>query len=318
MSNARPTFTQDDLLPREMGAFTHRQNRYAKSRQRDLRRWGAEAEARSMVILPGEFDVRALVSQSAVATIRKAFTQARTSHESWRTAKREGKIDFRRAPAASRGAVDIFKRRDGRSVTRVKCAVLVDDSGSMNGHGATISVEGTPVGVTKKQAAAVFGATIAQALGAVPTIDLDVFYHSAASHHMSLKWRWHKGTPVAVFNGASVNSTSHGGNADGHAIHAITERIQREIRRGEHGVLMVVSDGLPSVYANGGAGDAGSALIDAVREARAAGIIVIGVAIDGADQSAYYGDGYVPFTGDWTALGKTLGSLVGKTLASHR
>ena len=91
----------------------------------------------------------------------------------------------------------------------------------------------------------------------------------------------------------------------------------REMKRGEHGVLMVISDGLPSQSGLGS--EPGQALVDAVAHARKMGIEVIAVAIDGSDQSVYYGkDAMVPYTGDWTALGKALGTVVGRLLASRR
>jgi len=307
--NTRPTYSTP-LGPVEASPFTRGQ----RLRDKRTSTWDTR-----VVPLPATFDAKTLVLPTAVASIRKAFTLAKTSRDSWVTAKREGKIDFRRAPAASRGAQDIFKRKTGASTTHVKVSVLIDASGSMSGHDSYVShptVVGRKVTVTRRMAAAVFGATIAEALGRVPTVHLDVFQHSAGGGRMYIKWRWSRGTPVAVFNQA-LNGIGGGGNADGHALYAITEKMRREIKRGERGVILVVSDGLPSMYGNGGTGDAGQALVDAVAHARKQGYTVLAVAIDGSDQSAYYGDGVVPFTGDWNALGGTLAKHIGKALA-HR
>lgn len=306
--NTRPTYT--NLQPIEIAPFSLRQ------RRSDLQRaqWD-----KNTVPLPATFDARSLVLPTAVASIRKAFTLAKTSRDSWVTAKREGRIDFRRAPAASRGAQDIFKRKTGSSTTHVNVSVLIDASGSMSAHDGHIAhpvVPGKTVNVQRRVAAAVFGATIAEALGRVPTVHLNVFQHSAGGGRMIIKWRWSKGTPVAVFNEA-VYGIGGGGNADGHALYAITTKMQREIKRGERGVILVVSDGLPSVYGNGGNSEAGQALVDAVAFARKAGYTVLAVAIDGSDQSAYYGDGVIPFDGNWNALGSALAKHIGKALASR-
>ena len=138
---------------------------------------------------PREFDIAALVDVNAVAAIRKAFTTAKTSHEAWRSYKREGRFDRRAAPRATRGEQDVFRRKTGQSTTRVKAAVLIDASGSMRGGAeVAIGIPGTTGGrhgqrkvkVTRQEAASVFGGTIARALGNVPTIDLDVFQHSAS------------------------------------------------------------------------------------------------------------------------------------------
>ena len=136
---------------------------------------------------------------------------------------------------------------------------------------------------------------------------------------MVIKHRWAKGIPTGVFNEAIYNSANGGGNADGHALYAITERMRREIKRGERGIILLVSDGLPSVYAPDGTSEAGQALIDAVAHARKNGIEVIAVAIDGSDQSVYYGEkNVVPFTGNWTSLGSALARHIGAVLAAKR
>jgi Mg-chelatase subunit ChlD len=311
--NKRPTYEPYDLIPRENGAFSARARRDVIGRNRRMADYHG-ATAKQQPVLPAAFDVPALVNPTAVAAIRKAFTQAKTSRDAWRSFRREGRFDARQAPRASRMEQDVFKTRTGKSTTRVKCAVLIDASGSMMGSGSSaIEVDGQTVYVTRAEAGAMFGATIAKALGSVPTIDLDVFRHSA-SHRLHLKWVWHRGTPVSVFNNA-YQSIGGGGNADGHALYAITDRMVRGLKRGEHGVILVVSDGMPSVYAPGGSSEAGQALIDAVAYARKRGITVLGVAIDGSDQSIYYGDGLVTFTGSWTALGASLGRAIGAALA---
>jgi hypothetical protein len=310
--NARPTY--DGIEPRPVGSFNVRGARESRRRAG----WSP-----STAILPSTFDAPSLVSDVAVAAIRKAFLLSKSSHEAWRSYKREGRIDPRHGPRADRGATDIFKRKTGVSTTRVKCAVLIDASGSMHGYGGSkITLPGqetkAPVDVTRSMAAAVFGATIAKALGRVPTVDLDIYQHAAGyGNRLYIKWRWHKGTPTGVFNEVAYGSIGGGGNADGHALFAIATHLKRDLKRGERGVIMVVSDGLPSIYAHGGKGDAGSALVDAVAAARKMGIEVIAVAIDGSDQACFYGkDGVVPFTGNWTALGSALAKHVGKALAS--
>lgn len=329
---SRPTY--DSLLPVEIGKFNRQQRRY------DIKRaqWDP-----AIVPLPAAFDAKTMVLPTAVAAIRKAFTLAKTGHRGWKAIQREGRFDVRQAPRISRGAQDVFKRKVGRSTTRVKVSVLLDASGSMNFEDATLRNPGRPeerVTVRRRMAAAVFGATIAQALGTVPTVDLDVFEHGAGfGDQLTIKWRWSKGTPVAVFNETANRGLRQSGNADGHALYAVTERLAREIRRDERGIIMVVSDGLPSIYSTTGTvslptrliGEsehhyeercrtfqAGQALVDAVAHARKRGFEVIAVAIDGSDQSVYYGpQGVIRFTGDWNALGSALARHVGAAMADR-
>ena len=312
----RPTYTPADLVPRELGPFTR------SVRNADLQRikMGRKIDA-----MPATFDAPTITNPTAVAAIRRAFTQAKTSHREWRSYKREGRFDVRQATRASRGEQDVFRRKTGRSTTHVKVAVLIDASGSMQ-NAATIAHPVTPgrkVGVTRHLAAAVFGATIAKALGTVPTINLDIFQHGSNGQTLYLKYRWAKGTPISVFNMAATGyDVSGGGNADGHAVFAIATRMLADLKRDEHGVIMVVSDGLPSYTGRDGSATAdntpGNALIAAVKFARDRGITVLGVGIDGSDQSAYYGGGFVKFDGSWTTLGSTLAKHIGAALAGAR
>jgi len=252
-----------------------------------------------------------------VAAIKRAFLTAKTSQRDWSSYKREGRFDQRAGARAVRGEIDVFRRKTGRSTTHVNVSVLLDMSGSMQNE-AKIEHPDRPsrkVKVSRFAAAALFGATIAKALGSIPTVHLDVWEHST-SNRLNIKWRWHKGTPVGVFNEtANGGSVPNGGNADGHAVYAMIEKMRRESKRDERNVILVVSDGLPSdSYAAGS--QPGQALRDAIAHGKRHGIPVLGVAIDGSDQRTYYGDGYIPFDGSWTHLGASLAKVVGKALAT--
>jgi Mg-chelatase subunit ChlD len=305
--NARPTYKS--IEPRHVQGF----NRYGYYRY-----------GRTPSTAPGDFNAEQHVSAPAVAAIHRAFILAKTSHNAWRSYKREGRVDPRRAAAGMRGEVDIFQRKMGRSTSKVKVSVLLDASGSMRDDGTARVINPlTPtdrtvrgkVTTTAAVAAAVFGATIAKALGRVPTVDLDVYQHSASFDQLIIKWRWHKGTPLAVFN-ESIEGIGGGGNADGHALYAIGKKMLKELKRDQKGIIMVVSDGMPSVYAKDGKSEAGQALIDAAAFCRRNGIEVIAVAIAGEDQSVYYGkDNVIPFNGEWGVLGTTLAQHIGKALA---
>jgi hypothetical protein len=310
----RPTYASTD--PVEVEVFTSRQRRSDLERAR----WDT-----NRIPMPATFDIRQHVQPTAVAAIRKAFTLAKTSRANWRTAQREGRMDPRSMMRATRSDQDVFRRKTGQSTTQVRCAILIDDSGSMSGRDSIIPHPLAPadkrkrVQVSRRMGAAIFAGTVATALGTIPTVTLDVYQHAGSGGRMNIKWRWHRGTPVGVFNeqASGWNGAHGGGNADGHALHEITTHLLRTIKRGERGVIMVVSDGLPSVYAHGGTSDAGQALIDAVAEARKHGIVVLGVAIDGSDQKVYYGDGLLQWTGDWSAMGKSLAKVLGSALAAR-
>lgn len=310
MATLRPTYTKVETMPRQIGDFNPYQ------REHDMRR---AAQGKRVTPLPASFDVKEMILPTAVAAIRKAFLLSKTSKNNWKTGQREGKVDIRQAVRARpmRG-LNVFRSKKDHSATKVRTYVLIDDSGSMGSPDAKIPNPNNPrakVKVMRYTAAALFGATVATALGSIPTVTLDVFYHAASGGRLFLKWRWHKGTPITVFNKSAEGGTVAGGsNADGHAVHALTNRLLKELRRGEKGILLVVSDGLPATSPGG---NAGQALVDAVAFARAKGITVIGVAIDGSDQHWYYGEDTLPFTGDWTAVGTDLARIVGRAMADH-
>ena len=64
---------------------------------------------------------RTTSARTAVAAIHRAFLLAKTSHNAWRSYKREGRFDLAGAPGASACEQDVFKRKTGVSTTRVRC-----------------------------------------------------------------------------------------------------------------------------------------------------------------------------------------------------
>ena len=74
---ARPTYEAEDLQPRTTDAFNHRSAYDARRRARQG--WG-----NPLPPLPDKFDAPALVVPTAVAAVKKAFLQAKTSRENWR------------------------------------------------------------------------------------------------------------------------------------------------------------------------------------------------------------------------------------------
>jgi cobalamin biosynthesis protein CobT len=319
---SRPTYR--NISRREVAPFDSSTQVKNRQRRKDAEYFGramAPHLRQGQPLGPSSFNAPEFVAATAVASIRKAFMLAKTSHRAWSHGTRYGRPDARRMVPAMRGQQDIFKYKTGRSTTMTRVYVVLDDSGSMFSQDARLPIpgyEGEIARVTRKMAAAVFGCTVATALGSVPTVALDVWHHSSGSADVELKWRWSRGTPMGVFNEAAIDRHGGGGNADGHALMALAMRMKSTLKPDERGIVLMVSDGLPADYAPGGTSDAQQALKDAVREVRAMGIEVIAVAIEGSDQSAYYGDGTIPFTGDWTALGRSLAEHIGHALAAGR
>ena len=175
--NTRPTYKSiDPVVAGPYNPYNHREQTWKRSRSPMPDR---------VEVLPEAFDAPEHVSPQATASIQKAFLLSKTSHNAWKSFKREGRFDPRRAAGATRLDQDVFKRKTGRSTTKVRVAVLLDGSGSMDFEDTARLVNPlNPTshrkhGVKASMAAAVFGCTIARALGSIPTVDLDVYQHSA-------------------------------------------------------------------------------------------------------------------------------------------
>ena len=133
--------------------------------------------------------------------------------------------------------------------------------------------------------------------------------HGAASGRDGREWRWTKGTPTASTTTPSTTWVDDD-NADGHALYAVTSSTPHDVERGEHGMIIVRVQRPPSPVQPRQWRWPEQALIDAVAHARKAGFDVIAVAIDGSDQSTYYGaEHVVPFAVDRTRLGSSTASV---------
>lgn len=220
-----------------------------------------------IAIDPGVGDIAGFVDPTAVAAIRKAFTLSNQSRDNWAGGQRYGRLDRTAGARIAAGNLDVYRRRADHSSTKVRLAIVLDASVSMHAamdvpdpRKAYLMAPYHMTRVRRCTAAAIFASTMIKALGHVPTVRMDVYQHAAGlgdgadQRHpvVSIKHRWSPGTPVAVMNGAAKwgpdDSRGSGGNADGHALMAIGERLVRETQPGERPVVMVVSDGLPSVH----------------------------------------------------------------------
>jgi uncharacterized protein with von Willebrand factor type A (vWA) domain len=169
-----------------------------------------------------------------VASIQTTFQRSRLSHQGWRSRQLEGRLDARHAfRNDARGAVDIFKERSAPSATKLDVWLLVDSSGSMRGERAC-------------RAQDVVG-TLIEAFKRITTVRLHVWQHNAGSG-VNLYRVYEPGKPSKVH--AMLNNNG-GGNADGFALQAVGEMAIRQSRADTKVVLIVISDGIPSVHGDG-------------------------------------------------------------------
>jgi hypothetical protein len=302
--------------------------------------------------MPG-FNVEDLVSDAAVNAVADSFTSSNRAHEGWARYEERGRVDARNVwRSEASGSRFIFKDKRAPSATRVRLVILVDASGWMGGRDA--HVEGRDEAMSRREAAAVFAATIVKGLGSIPTVRVEVIQHDfgymtvdgarvgygrrdrkSAIHTVNLRRAWEPGTPVAFMNQMPTWMPG-GGNADGHAIEAVVRYLKASLLPGEVPMIMVLSDGEPanvgkdpdwdgfnalmageSSHVSRTVDMAGLALRSAVDAARTDGVHVLSVAIAGGDQDEFYGaENIVRFDGNWVTLADQLATLVGRTVGT--
>lgn len=241
-----------------------------------------------------------------VASIQTTFQRSRLSRQSWQSRLMEGRLDSRHAfRNDARGSVDIFKDRSAPSATRLDVWLLVDASGSMNG-------------VKASRAQDVAG-TMIEAFKRIVTVRLHVWQHKA-SDGVYLHRVYEPGMETPKVDRMVMNVG--GGNADGFALQAIADRAIHEVRRDTKVLVIVISDGIPSVHGVGATNwdiQAHSAIVaDGLRRK---GVKVMAVAIDGptdAHARMYGPENVVPFNQKsptrWGDFARDLAAIFGRQL----
>lgn len=250
------------------------------------------------------------VHPPTVAAIQTVFNRTRLSHRNWESRQFSGRLDARQAwRSDARGATDIFRDRRLPSATVLNVALLVDASGSMSGERACRAQD--------------MAATLVAAFARIPTVNVSVWQHNASGN--TTVYRNYERGSANKLNAMLLNIT--GGNADGFALDFIGKRLLASKRPDEKSLVIVISDGLPSVRAHGSVAQlsatrTGSDLTDhsnlVATQLRRKGCDVMSVAIAGDPEShlLMYGEGnVVPFTGDWSELARSFAAVFGKVLA---
>jgi hypothetical protein len=108
-----------------------------------------------------------------------------------------------------------------------------------------------------------------------------------------------------------------GGNADGFALEAIGQLAAKDKRPDTGSLVIIISDGLPSVSGIGATGDIKDHSAVVVSALKGKGVSVLGVAVAGdinAHRHMYGEANVVNFTGDWAALSREFSGVFGSFL----
>jgi hypothetical protein len=242
------------------------------------------------------------IDGATVAAIQTVFNRARLSHQGWEGRQLHGRLDTRAVwRSDAKGNIDIFRDRHMPSPTRLDVHILVDASGSMYGARACRAQD--------------MAGTLVKAFERIPTVRLHVWQHNASGGVTNIYRLYEPGQSPDGMNRMLYNIA--GGNADGFALEAIGMRAAQAKRPDTGALVILISDGLPSVTGIGASGNIldHSALVTHTLKGK--GVSVLGVAVAG-DVSAHrymYGEGNtVNFNGDWAELSREFAAVFGTVL----
>jgi Mg-chelatase subunit ChlD len=249
-------------------------------------------------------DRKPYVNAATAAGIQTVFNRTRLSHQSWEARQLAGRLDGRQAwRNDARGSIDIFRDRRLPSPTKLDVHILVDSSGSM--YGGRICRAQDMAG------------TLVDAFKRIPTVRVHVYQHEASSGVTNIYRVYEPGDSLDGLTKMLHNVG--GGNADGFALEAVGLRAASMKRPDTKSLVIMVSDGLPSVTGLGATGNILDHSRLVTQNLKRKGVDVMAVAIAG-DMRAHedmYGKGSsVLFTGDWNQLNRDFGAVFGKALAS--
>jgi cobalamin biosynthesis protein CobT len=242
------------------------------------------------------------VDDVAVAAIHNVFNRSRLSHQSWASRQDYGRLDSRHAwRSDATGRTDIFRERKMPSPTKVNVYLLVDASGSMLGYEACRAQD--------------MAGTLVKAFERIPTVNVSVWQHNAHAGSATVYRMAERGAPNKLDR---MLFNISGGNADGFALEWVGQYAMRKQRPDERTLIVVLSDGLPSVNGVGAKGnilDHSSLVANALRT-KGASVMSVAIAGDDASHKYMYGESnVVHWTGDWARLARDFAQVFGKVLA---
>jgi len=244
------------------------------------------------------------INKATAAGIQTVFNRTRLSHQTWEARQMAGRLDGRQAwRNDARGSIDIFRDRRLPSPTKLDVHILVDSSGSMSGDRICRAQD--------------MAGTLVDAFKRIPTIRVHVYQHHATQGVTSVFRVYEPGDSLDGLN--HMPEKIAGGNADGFALEAVGMRAALQKRPDTKSMVIMISDGLPSVNGVGATGDIldHSKLVTQTLKRKGVDVMAVAIAGDKRAHELMYGEGSsVLFTGDWNELNRNLSAVFGKALAS--
>lgn len=246
------------------------------------------------------------INAATAAGIQTVFNRTRLSHQTWESRQLTGRLDGRVAwRNDARGSIDIFRERKQPSPTRLDVHILVDSSGSMSGDRICRAQD--------------MAGTLVDAFKRIPTVRVHVYQHFANQGVTEIHRVYEPGDSLDGLN--HMPELIAGGNADGFALEAVGMRAASLKRPDWKSLVIMVSDGLPSVSGVGATANIldHSVMVTANLKRKGVQVMAVAIAGDNAAHEYMYGKGSsVLFTGDWNELNRSFGAVFGKVLSTAK
>lgn len=230
-------------------------------------------------------------SDIAARYIRDAILKSRTGHTAVSPYQKRGRLDQRALARVASHDFRLFEKKRAISPGKYRIWLMLDRSGSMDGQDA----------VQQAQVAT----SIADATRHLPNIRMAAWAWSSSFRKLyasaGVIKLWETGQPTDQI--ADSIDLPSGGTPDSIVLRWAHRAIRRELKGAEQPIIFFISDGW-------GAYD----MDDAVREARAAGVLVVSVAfgyLDDERQRLRFGeDWYVPWQNDIIKTARPLARMI--------
>lgn len=232
------------------------------------------------------------------------------------TGLRSGRIDRTRVARLGSRDLRVFHAAHSPSPQRVRVIILLDASGSMAGHEATITVQ------LARDFADAFVSLRGMVTGEVWAHTTG--YDRSGGHTIDIAPIWKSGMPTSAVD--TYLTLGFSGNEDGWALAAMGDRLAETIQPGETGIIIVVSDGAPAYTVAPAAGSGHGYAKDIyghvrmiANQIRKRDCAVISVSVSRSlnvsTQSGMYGmDSVVPYDTNMSVTARKIGLAIGKQL----
>lgn len=175
----------------------------------------------------------------AAKALAAAITSTRGAAGAPLREQRSGRLDRTKVARLALKDTRVFVRPAASAPKRLRVAILLDASGSMEGAKALRCVQ--------------MARDLAEATEMLPNVTAEIWAHTTVkddqhnSAHMSFLWQ--SGEPTEWVD--RYHLIDMGGNLDGFAVLYVKDELAERIQPGEQGMVIVVSDGAPTYQSLG-------------------------------------------------------------------